>query len=139
MTTFYSPGETGFFDTVIHAPEQIPADAIKVSPARRVELLHGLSHGQVIRVNGTELELVDPPQDPEYERAKERAWRDAAITQVSWLRERHRDELELQLSTTLTAEQFTELLAYLQLLREWPASEAFPNIEQRPLAPLWLS
>ncbi|WP_110969293.1 tail fiber assembly protein [Pseudomonas huaxiensis] len=140
MTTFYSPGETGFFDTLVHASGQIPADAIKVSAARRVELLQGLSLGQVIRVGiGGDLELVDPPVDPKYAVLKERAWRDSAITQVSWLRERHRDEQDLGRPTTLTTEQFATLLAFLQLLRDWPESEHFPDIEQRPLQPPWLA
>ncbi|MBC3420525.1 hypothetical protein HU748_08065 [Pseudomonas sp. RW3S2] len=71
--------------------------------------------------------------------AREREWRDAAVTAVLWLRERHRDEQDLQRSTTLTQEQFTELLNYLQALRDWPQSEAFPAIEQRPVALPWIA
>lgn len=69
----------------------------------------------------------------------ERAWRDNALLDVRWLRERHRDEQDLQRATTLTSEQFTELLGYLQQLRDWPQSELFPAIEHRPVAPPWLA
>jgi hypothetical protein len=57
---------------------------------------------------------------------------------VLWLRERHRDEQDLQRSTTLSDERFAELLTYLQSLRDWPQSEQFPEIEHRPVAPPWI-
>ncbi len=68
----------------------------------------------------------------------ERVWRDGEIERITWLRERHRDQLELGLSSTLAAEQFAELLAFIQQLRDWPQSEAFPAVELRPGAPAWL-
>ncbi|MNJ81941.1 hypothetical protein D3C77_810250 [compost metagenome] len=52
---------------------------------------------------------------------------------------RHRDEQDLPLSTTLAAEQFAELLIYRQSLRDWPQSELFPDAEQRPVAPSWIA
>lgn len=69
----------------------------------------------------------------------ERSWRDAELASVTWLRDRHRDQVELSADTTLTAEQFNELLAYMQLLRDWPQSAAFPNVSHRPLAPSWIA
>lgn len=82
---------------------------------------------------------VNPPVPHEQIEAAEREWRDAAVTAVLWLRERHRDEQDLQRSTTLTPAQFAELLNYLQALRDWPQSEAFPAIEHRPVAPPWIA
>lgn len=76
---------------------------------------------------------VDDPADVE------RAWRDGEIATHEWLVFRHRGELELQRETTLTAEQYTELLEYLQALRDWPATEAFPDSTQRPTAPPWIA
>ncbi|WP_313364388.1 phage tail assembly chaperone [Pseudomonas sp.] len=70
---------------------------------------------------------------------QERAWRNAEVEQVKWLRERHRDEQDLQKPTTLTNEQFAELLTYLQALRDWPQSADFPAIEHRPVAPPWIA
>lgn len=69
----------------------------------------------------------------------ERSWRDAELLGVKWLRERHRDQLEIAVDTTISAEQFTELLVYMQALRDWPQSPNFPDIEQRPLAPDWIA
>lgn len=69
----------------------------------------------------------------------ERAWRDQQLTSSEWLVTRHRDEQDMQLATTLTAEQFAELLVYRQALRDWPQTEAFPDSAQRPLAPAWIA
>lgn len=69
----------------------------------------------------------------------ERQWRDARIESINWLRERHRDQQELALTTTLSAQQFAELLAYMQQLRDWPQSQKFPEIEHRPTVPSWIA
>lgn len=74
--------------------------------------------------------------DPE---AAERVWRDAEIVRVAWLRDRHRDEVELGGETSITAEQYAELLAYLQALRDWPQSADFPDNRHRPLSPGWIA
>lgn len=71
--------------------------------------------------------------------ARERAWRDVELTSVLWLRERHRDQLEIEAPTTLTTDQFKELLVYMQSLRDWPQSPDFPQIKQRPVAPPWVA
>ena len=68
----------------------------------------------------------------------ERAWRDAELMAVAWLRDRHRDQLEIAVDTTLSGEQFTELLLYMQALRDWPQSSGFPDTEKRPVGPSWV-
>lgn len=70
--------------------------------------------------------------------AAERQWRDAELAARQWLRDRHRDEQDLGRPTTLSNEQFTELLVYLQALRDWPQSEVFPDSQQRPQPPGWI-
>lgn len=50
---------------------------------------------------------------------------------------RHRDEQELGRGTTLTAKQYLELLEYRQALRDWPASDSFPEMTARPSIPVW--
>ncbi len=71
--------------------------------------------------------------------AQERTWRDTALSAVMWLRERHRDQLELRAPTSIGDEQFTELLVYMQALRDWPQSPDFPDSQHRPTAPPWLA
>jgi hypothetical protein len=71
--------------------------------------------------------------------AVERAWRDGELIRTEWLIARHRDEVEMTNPTTLSAEQYGELLAWRQLLRDWPESAAFPDSAARPVPPAWLA
>lgn len=139
MTIFYSPSERGFFDSALNSKKQIPSDAIGVSEPQRRDLIAGISRGLLAQVseNGS-LELVEPPIDPQAVALAERAWRDGVLTSAAWLRDRHRDQLEIGAPTTLTAEQFEELLVYMQALRDWPQSPEFPDSTHRPIAPTWL-
>ncbi len=82
---------------------------------------------------------VEPVPTPEENEQRERIWRDQQINGVSWLRERHRDELQLERQTSLTPEQYAELLDYLQALRDWPQSLEFPASSSRPAAPPWIT
>lgn len=52
--------------------------------------------------------------------------RDIHINSVLWMRERHADELELGKETSLTPEQYTTLLTYIQALRDIPAQPGAP-------------
>lgn len=52
--------------------------------------------------------------------------RDTRINSVLWMRERHADELELGAEPTLTPEQYTALLTYIQALRDLPAQPGAP-------------
>lgn len=79
-----------------------------------------------------------PPTAEQLEDA-ERAWRDGELSRSEWLIARHRDEVDMGQPTTLTAEQYGELLAWRQLLRDWPAAPAFPDAAGRPAAPEWLA
>lgn len=76
--------------------------------------------------------------DAESAEALARAWRDDEIARVAWLRDRHRDELELGGATSITTEQYTGLLEYIQQLRDWPANPEFPAVESRPQVPDWV-
>ncbi|PNG36625.1 hypothetical protein A1348_07080 [Pseudomonas protegens] len=58
---------------------------------------------------------------------------------VTWLRDRHRDQLEIKVPTALSDNQYNELLVYMQSLRDWPQSPDFPQIEHRPVAPPWIA
>ena len=98
------------------------------------------------KLNGFELpapgwvEMDKPPPEVDVPNlsAQERAWRDIELSSVMWLRERHRDQLEIGTATTLAPGQFTDLLTYIQALRDWPQSPSFPDSAHRPIAPAWL-
>lgn len=72
------------------------------------------------------LELTNPPPTIEELFDTLRRVRDGRISAVLWMRERHADELELGKETTLTPEQYTELLTYIQSLRDLPAQPGAP-------------
>lgn len=57
---------------------------------------------------------------------KLRSFRDARLSAVRWMRERHADELELGNGTSLTPEQYTALLTYIQALRDLPSQPGAP-------------
>lgn len=83
--------------------------------------------------------VLDEVQSQQAQAVAEREWRDQAMTPAFSMRDRHRDEQDMGNATTLTAEQFTELLVYIQALRDWPQSPDFPSSAQRPLAPPWFA
>ncbi|BCT33855.1 phage tail assembly chaperone [Pseudomonas protegens] len=83
--------------------------------------------------------LVDAPEVVPDLAAQEREWRDAELASVMWLRERHRDQLEIEAPTSIDGEQFKELLVYMQALRDWPQSTDFPDVQRRPAAPPWIA
>ena len=72
------------------------------------------------------LELTNPPPTTGELFNRLRSFRDARINSVLWMRERHADELELDKETSLTPEQYTALLAYIQALRDLPAQPGAP-------------
>ncbi|VVE41525.1 hypothetical protein PCO31111_04198 [Pandoraea communis] len=62
-----------------------------------------------------------------------RQLRDSLIDRTDWLVQRHRDEKDMNLATTMSAEVFAELLGYRQALRDLPLAAAFPNLKPPPL------
>ena len=67
-----------------------------------------------------------PPPTTDELFARLRSERDTRISAVLWMRERHSDELELGKETSLTPEQYTALLTYIQALRDLPAQPGAP-------------
>ena len=118
----------------------MPEDAVEISESVFLSVIARPVPGKVRAHDAAGLPLlIDPPAlTAEQIAANERTWRDAEVASVVWLRDRHRDQLEISASTTLTAEQFTELLVYMQALRDWPQSPSFPDSQHRPVAPPWL-
>ncbi|MGE8178927.1 phage tail assembly chaperone [Pseudomonas fluorescens] len=63
----------------------------------------------------------------------ERAWRDSELFLTDSLVARHRDELETGIATTLSAAEYETLQTYRRNLRNWPATEEFPALTERPV------
>lgn len=84
-------------------------------------------------------EFVPPAVNDSEQADAERMWRNTELQSTEWLVTRHRDEQDLAQDTTLTTEQFAELLGYRLALRDWPQSEHFPDSQYRPVAPPWIA
>ncbi|MBT1262503.1 hypothetical protein KHP07_19215 [Pseudomonas sp. VS40] len=118
----------------------MPSDVVPISLEQHQALMLGESLGKVITLNEKGVPVLsEPVEAPVDNSAKEREWRDAQLQSAIWLRERHRDQQEIGGSTTLSADQFAELLVYMQALRDWPQSPEFPDSEHRPLPPAWIA
>ncbi|WP_248917041.1 phage tail assembly chaperone [Pseudomonas entomophila] len=117
----------------------IPADAVPISEERFLEVLAVTVAGKVLGHDAEGLPVLIDAQAPATDLAmEERQWRDGRLAEMIWLRDRHRDQLEIGVQTNLSAEQFRGLLTYLQALRDWPQSSDFPDINFRPVAPAFL-
>lgn len=53
--------------------------------------------------------------------------RDKYLTDCEWVLHRHKDETDLKLDNTLSAEEYIEYLTYRQSLRDVPNSAQSPN------------
>ncbi|QXH54246.1 phage tail assembly chaperone [Pseudomonas fakonensis] len=115
----------------------MPADAVEITEALYQEVIthrpldKTLAHDE----RGVPY-LVAIPQDAT---VLERMWRDSELLACTWLRDRHRDQIDIGGGTTLSTEQFAELLIFMQQLRDWPQAEAFPNPQYRPVSPVWVA
>ncbi|MGR3893567.1 phage tail assembly chaperone [Pseudomonas sp. 1176_21] len=141
LTRFYSQSTGCTYMPETH--DTMPDDAVQISEQIYHDVIANPAQG-MIRSHDAEGRpiLVAPPQSslsPDELFAYERGWRDDQVNSTEWLVNRHRDEQDMQLTTTLQAEQFAELLQYRQALRDWPQSELFPAIEHRPEPPAWLA
>lgn len=119
---------------------KIPEDAVEITEDNYEAVIANPEPGKVRShdKNGLPI-LIDPlPATAEELAAIERSWRDLAIERVKWIRERYRDESDMGGATSITAARFSELLTYIQKLRDWPDSSSFPDSTKRPPIPGWV-
>ncbi|WP_414158822.1 phage tail assembly chaperone [Pseudomonas sp. BNK-45] len=116
-------------------------DGQRITEEQHRSLLLKESQGMLIipDSNGFPVVVDAPPPTVERQGENERLWRDSELSAVMWLRERHRDQLEIEAPTSIDGEQFKELLVYMQALRDWPQSADFPDTLRRPAVPLWIA
>ncbi|KQZ94556.1 phage tail assembly chaperone [Pseudomonas sp. Root562] len=137
---FYSK-ETGCtYLRSVHG-DQMPADVVPISEEIFLSVIANPARGKVRGHNAEgQPVLVDAlPTESEALADLERQWRDGELVAVMWLRDRHRDQLEIGAPPTLSVDQFMELLVYMQVLRDWPQSPDFPDSQHRPIAPTWIA
>ncbi|MDD0967261.1 MULTISPECIES: phage tail assembly chaperone [Pseudomonas] len=133
---YFSPATSGFYHSDLHGPN-IPADAFELSEGEYCALVSNAPKGTVLSLtaNGRPERVLLAEQTID---ATERAWRDKVLDRTQWLVLRDAEELEVGGGTTLRADEFKQLLAYRQALRDWPNDPDFPDARARPLEPDWL-
>ncbi|MBV4492564.1 phage tail assembly chaperone [Pseudomonas oryzicola] len=136
----YSAQTGGFYDPRVYG-DAMPSDVCEVSVEEYTALLAAPEQGRVVMPdeNGRPVISEAPVPTEKQLSAAERSWRDETLLKLCKVRDRHRDEQELFRQTTLAPEFFVELLIFIQQLRDWPQSNGFPDMNQRPLAPAWLA
>ncbi len=139
MKIYWSQSTQSFYDSRVN--RVIPDDAVEITANYRDELMAGMLLQKTVLANKEGYPVLTAPRAPTPQRMAgvEREWRTGEFERIKWLRERHSDEQELEVATTLNSAQFRELLIYLQQMRDWPLSPDFPNAEQRPAPPAWIS
>lgn len=118
------------------------SELVDVTQDEHDEIFRMLSLGGSVLApgdNGRPSTAPAPGPTVEELKSRERTIRDRALLLTDPLISRHRDEVEAQRATTLTAEQYQQLQGYRQDLRDWPESEHFPAVEYRPEEPVWLA
>ncbi|PFG60226.1 phage tail assembly chaperone [Pseudomonas poae] len=138
MKRFYSESTQTSYLLGIHPV--MPPDVVEISEALYLSVIGNPPVGKIRAHDEKGLPyLIDAPSLALDPYAQEREWRDAELSSVMWLRERHRDQVEISDQTTLTSEQFAELLVYMQALRDWPQTSEFPDSLYRPVPPSWIA
>jgi hypothetical protein len=132
---FFCPETLGLYPGAPYG-DAIGKECIELSEAEYRELA---GHALALNAEGRPVLVASLPLTAEQLEAAERAWRDGELIRTEWLIARHRDEVDMTNPTTLSAEQYGELLAWRQLLRDWPESAAFPDAAGRPSPPAWLA
>lgn len=140
MQRYYSQATGCTYLKSVHG-ENMPSDVVAITEGVYLAVIANPAPGKIRSHDAAGLPvLIDPPPATADELAeRERQWRDGELVAVTWLRDRHRDQLDIGADTTLTTEQFAELLLYMQQLRDWPQSGAFPDSAQRPAPPPWIA
>ena len=135
---YYSKSTGSTYIAGLHG--SMPADAVEISEDLYLSVIGNPASGKARAHDDRGLPyLIDAPVQLPDLQAQEREWRDSELITATGMRDRHRDQLEIEVETTLPAEQFKELLLYMQALRDWPQSPDFPVLEQRPAAPPWIA
>lgn len=136
MTLFFSAGTGAHYDTDIW-PHTLPDDAVEVTTGDHNALMAAVAQGMLIEAGEGGAPVAVPPADPSIDMLARaaRSARDAAIADYRWLVDRHRDEIALGHTTTLTVEDYILVLTCIQDLRDLPEQDGFPAVISWPSLP----
>lgn len=102
---------------------------IEISSEEHSKLLSAQASGKRIISDDNGYPVLADPKSPSGDELAEqvRQDRDSRLTSTNWLVERHKEQIDAGISTTLTADQYKNLLIYRQALRDVPAQAGFPT------------
>lgn len=142
MTYFVTFNDGKLATRLIQGVHTIPNDAVEVDAETWSRITQETDGIWTLGADGSIAKKaieVDPLEQASRATEAERIWRNGELVRVSWVRDRHRDEIDLGKATTLDNDQFAELLTYMQDLRDWPESQSFPDTSGRPVPPAWIA
>lgn len=136
---YFNPKDAGFYDPEI-VGDAIPKGAVEISDELYRALQDGHSTGKLIEADkdGNPVLVDRPAPSADQLAAMARDWRDTVLAATDGLVARHRDEVEREGATTLTAARYKALQAYRQGLRDWTKADGFPAADSAPSRPKWL-
>ncbi|KIF57439.1 MULTISPECIES: phage tail assembly chaperone [Pseudomonas] len=139
MKRFYSRTTGNTYLAGYHT--SLPDDAVEIDDERYEAVIANPAAGmdRSHDEHGLPTLVEFAPVSDEQAARDAKAWRDKEFERVVWLRDRHRDELELMKATTLSDADYQTLLVYLQALRKWPQAKKFPSKRSRPKKPAWMA
>lgn len=142
---YFSPSTTTFFRTDTHGVPgtescKMPSDVVEVSQDVFEAMTEARSQGMRLISDGDGQPIAVKRLAPTVAELAEdeRLWRDRELGSTEWLVARHRDEKDMGQVTSISLDEFSELLIYRNRLREWPTEATFPDESKRPQKPEWL-
>lgn len=106
----FSASTGGFYTVEIHG-KNVPSDVVEITTEEHSTLIEGQSTGKVITPdeNGYPV-LVEPVITPEQLQQQTNAAARQYLASTDWIVRRHNDELDMGDTTTLTSEEYLQLL-----------------------------
>ena len=139
MKRFYSRSTGNTYLAGYHT--HLPEDAVEIDDERYETVIANPQAGadRSHDEQGLPILVESMPLSDEQLSEQAKIWRDNEFDRYVWLRDRHRDEVELMKATTLCDADYQSLLLYLQALRKWPQAKKFPAKRSRPKKPAWMT
>lgn len=133
---FFSAQTKGFYDPSIHG-DAIPADAVGIAFQRHAELMAAQASGKIITADaeGYPVAVDPPPPSVDAMLFALRVERDKRLAAATAILDRHRNQRDFGLPTTLTDAEAIAWAAYAQALRDLPELTADPANPVWPVAP----
>lgn len=132
----FSKETGGFYDRTIHG-EDIPADAVEITAEHHAALMQAQSEGKVITAddNGYPVAVERPPPGMAQMMGALRAERDRRLVAATAILDRHRNQRDFALETTITDTQARAWASYAQALRNLPETTIDPANPVWPAEP----